>query len=417
MTTGGNDLAAFDDARDAVLRACAPLALQAVSLTNALGRTLRETLYAREDIVPYPRSAMDGYAIRAGDTWPGAVLPIAARAYAGTGERLVHAPLTATAVATGAAIPAGADAVVPFERIGRRDDAIVMREAMRPGDHVFPAGDDARAGEELARAGARLSAGSLALLAAAGYTSVPCTRPVRVTIFTTGEELVDVSQTPGFGQIRNSNATLIATGVADAGVAIAANVHVRDDRDALREALRAAARTSDLIITTGGASVGERDFVKPVLDGLGAAFAFRSVALRPSRPSAFATFGDARVLALPGNPAAAFVGLHAFGLPALRALSGTGEALPRRVRARLRGSLHGKAARTYLAFVRLAIDHEGRLEARPLDNQCSSLTRTAAGAAGFAVVGPELGDVEDGELVPVDVFDWEAVGAPSFVAP
>ena len=411
------DLVPFEDARRAAVAACIPLEAHEIPLADALGRTLRESLFAREDIVPYPRSAMDGYAIRAADTRSGAILPIAARAYAGTGERIVHRPDTATAVATGAPIPDGADAVVPFERIGRRDDAIVMRETMEAGAHIFPAGDDARAGDVLVRAGERLSAGSLALLAGAGYTTVPCTRAPRVTIFTTGEELVEISQTPGFGQIRNSNATLVAASVAAAGVTIVANAHVRDDREVLRDAMRAAAGTSDLIITTGGASVGERDFVKPVLEELDAAFAFRSVALRPSRPTAFADIGSTHVLALPGNPAAAFVGLHAFGMPALRALSGASEPLPRRVRARLRGSLHGKAARTYLAFVHLSIDDEGRLEARPLDNQCSSLTRTAAGAAGFAIVGPEIGDLDDGDIASVDVFEWDAIGAPSFVSP
>jgi molybdopterin molybdotransferase len=405
------ELVDFDDARRAIVVACAPLDCCDVTLGAAIGLTLRETLHAREDLVPYARSAMDGFAIRAIDARPGAVLPIGARAYAGTGERIAHQPRTATAVATGAPIPDGADAVVPFERIGRRDDAIVIREATAAGDHVFPAGDDARAGEVLVRAGDRLAAGSLALLAGAGYTHVPCTRAARVTILTTGEELVEIAQTPGFGQIRNSNATLVAASLAAHRVELVANHHVRDNRASLRDALLRAANESDLILTTGGASVGERDFIKPVLDELGATFTFRSVALRPARPTAFATLGRARILALPGNPAAAFVGLHAFGIPALRALAGENDPLPRRVRARLRGSLHGKPARTYLAFVRLAIDDEGRLEAWPLDNQCSSLTRTAAGGAGFAVVGPSTGDLHDRDLTEVDVFAWDAIGA------
>ena len=409
------DLVPFEDARRAVVEACASLEAEPVELARAAGRTLRDTLYAREDLVPFARSAMDGYAVAAIDARPGAVLRIAGRSYAGTGERLAHAPQTATAVATGAPIPDGADAVVPFERIGRRDDAIVIRDAVDPEDHVFPAGDDARVGDVLARAGDRLTAGTLALLAGAGITHVPCARAPRVAILTTGEEIVDIAQTPGFGQIRNSNATLVAASIAPNEAAVVTNLHVRDDRAALRDAVAHAARSCDLVVTTGGASVGERDFVKSVLVELAATFAFRSVALRPARPTAFATLGNARVLALPGNPAAAFVGLHAFGLPALRALSGANEPLPRRVRARLRGSLRGKAERTYLAFVHLSIDDEGRLEAQPLDNQCSSLTRTAAGAAGFAIVGPTSGDVHNGHLVWVDVFAWEAVTTPSVV--
>ena len=417
------ELVGFDEAGRAIVATCEPLATERVALADAKSRTLRESLVANEDIVPFARSAMDGYAIRAVDALPGAILPIAGRAYAGTGERIEHAPHTATAVATGAPLPDGADAVVPFERIGRRDDAIVVREAMRPGDHVFPAGDDARIGEVLARAGETLGAGTLALLAAAGYTHVPSTRIARVAILTTGEELVRIDQMPGFGQIRNSNATLLRASLPAAMASVVIDEHVRDDRASLLEAMRRATQSCDLVITTGGASVGEKDFVKSVLDELGASYAFRSVALRPSRPTAFATLnraggsGYARVLALPGNPAAAFVGTNAFAIPALRALAGASHPFPRRIRARLRGPLHGKAQRTYLAFVQLTISNEGVVEATPLDNQCSSLTRTAAGGAGFAVIGPERGDAGTGDLVDVDVFAWDAIGTPSFVSP
>jgi molybdopterin molybdotransferase len=413
------DLVDFDTARRAITAACAPLAPQDVALGDAVGRTLRATLFAREDLVPYPRSAMDGFAIRAIDARPGSVLPIVGSAYAGTRTHLAHAPQTATAIATGAPIPEGADCVVPFERVERRGETIVIQAPLAPGDHVFPAGEDARTGDVLARAGETLGAGTLALLAAAGYTHVPCARTPRVGIVTTGEELVEIAQTPGFGQIRNSNATLLAASLSGCDATLVMNEHVRDDREALFDAIVRATQSCDLVITTGGASVGERDFVKSILDELGADYAFRSVALRPGRPTAFATIthagaaGASHVLALPGNPAAAFVGLHAFGIPALGALAGARDPFARRVRARLRGSLHGKAARTYLAFVLLTIDDEGRLEAAPLDNQCSSLTRTASGAAGFAIVGPERGDVNDGDLIDVDIFAWQSIGIPA----
>jgi len=407
------DLVDFDTARRAITAACAPLAPQDVALGDAVGRTLGATLVAREDLVPYARSAMDGFAIRASDARPGAVLPIVGSAYAGTRTHLAHAPQTATAIATGAPIPEGADCVVPFERVERRGETIVVNAPLAPGDHVFPAGEDARTGDVLARAGETLGAGTLALLAAAGYAHVPCARTPRVAIVTTGEELVEIAQSPGFGQIRNSNATLLAASLSIGDATVVTNEHVRDDRAALLEAIVRATQSCDLVITTGGASVGERDFVKSILDELGADYAFRSVALRPGRPTAFATLTRSRVLALPGNPAAAFVGLHAFGMPALRALAGARDPLPRRIRARLRGSLHGKTARTYLAFVLLTIDDDGRLEAQPLDNQCSSLTRTASGAAGFAIVGPERGDVNDGDLVDVDVFAWEGIAVPT----
>lgn len=406
-----DDPVPFENALRRIAAACDALASETVALADAAGRVLARTLTADEDLVPFARSAMDGYAVRSAETLARRDFPVRARAYAERGPERAHEPGTATAIATGAPLPLGADAVVPFEDVVASSDAVRLPRPLAPGANVFPPGEDARRGDVLARAGEALRPAALGLLAAAGHDTVAVIRRPRVALVTSGEEIVDVAAMPGFGEIRNSNATALAAALAAFGAELATRAHVRDDRAEMRAALLAAAGDADLVVTTGGASVGERDFVKPVLDELGAAFAFRSVAMRPARPTGFAVLGGTRVAALSGNPAAASVALHELVRAAVFGLAGRRDVRLPRVPARLRGELHGKGARTYFAFAALHVDADGRLEATPLRNQCSALTRTSLDASGFAVVEPGRGDVANGETIEVDVFDWSGVRA------
>jgi molybdopterin molybdotransferase len=407
-----NGAATFEEAVRAVLAACGALACERVALAAASGRVLAKDLVADDDLVPFPRSAMDGYAVRSEETRAGPRrFPLAARAYAERTARREHEAGTATAVATGAPIPLGADAVVPFEDVLSSDGAIVVTGPLARGAHIFPPGEDARRGELLARVGDVLGPASLGLLAAAGHAAPEVIRRPRVTVLTSGDEIVSIDTVPRYGEIRNSNAVALAAALALLGAEVVRCEHVRDDRGAMRDALARACAGSDLVVTTGGASAGERDFVKGALDLLGAEFSFRSVAMRPARPTGFARLGDARIATLSGNPAAATVALHELVRPAVFALLGRRDVRLPRVRARLRGKLHGKGDRTYFAFAELWMSDAGTLEARPLANQCSALTRNARDAGGFAVVDPGRGDIGNGEKIDVDVFAWSAVGA------
>jgi len=401
----------FEDAVARIEAACERLGSETIALDGAAGRILARTLVAEDDLVPFARSAMDGFAIVAADARERRSFPVRGRAYAERGRSRLHERGTATAIATGAPIPIGADAVVPLEDVVERDGTIVLDRlhAVRAGDHVFPPGEDARRGDVLAREGEALRPQILALLASAGHATLDVIRRPRASVVTSGEEIVAVSERPAFGEIRNSNATAVAAALAAFGAEVVSVEHVRDDRDALRRAIARAAERSDLVVTTGGASVGERDYVKPALDDLGASFAFRSVAMRPARPSAFARLGESRIAALPGNPAAVSVALAELVRIAVAKFAGRADTRLPRVTARLRGDIHGKGDRTYFAFVALGIDADGVLEASPLENQCSALTRTSADASGFAVVPPDRGDVRDGDTIGVDVFDWSLV--------
>ncbi len=400
---------ALPHARAAILVRVKPLPMETVALARAIGRIVARTYRASEDIVPFARSAMDGYAVRSSETAAASVsspktLPIGDITFAGDGATVL-AQGSATAITTGAMLPRGADAVVPFEDVDRLGETIVLRAPLQSRDHIFEAGDDARAGDVLVPAGAMLTAGTLALLASAGIASVAVHRRARVAIVSTGNEIVAIETTPRNGEIRNSNATMLAAALAADGAKVVSISHARDDAALVRATLVRALAEADLVVTTGGASTGERDFVKRTLRELGADFAFDSIAMRPSKPTGFATLGSTAIAVLPGNPAAAYVAYVALVRGMLRRFAGALDAYPTPVEATLRGTVRAKPNRHFLMFARLAA-RSGRLEVTPLENQCSSLVRTSADANALVVVGPG-----DAVYVPGNLVSCEVIGA------
>jgi molybdopterin molybdotransferase len=398
-------------ARAAMLAAPSPLPSEEIFLAAARGRTLAHTVRANEDLIPFARSAMDGYAVSSADTVDAAhaplALPVRGAIYAGDLPGALP-PRTATAISTGAPLPFGADAVVPWEDVKVHGDAIVLRRPIIAQAHVFPPGDDARRGDAIVHAGELLTAGRAAMLAAAGVGRVAVHRRPRVAIVCTGDELVDIGAQPQAGQVRNSNATMLAFHAANDGATIGTVAHAGDTDGVLREALRNAIASCDLVVTTGGASTGERDLVKGVLASLGARFAFTSVAMRPGKPTAFARTSGALVAVLPGNPAAAFVAYATLVRGVVRRLGGRSDCVPTRIAAVVEGSLHGKRDRDFLMFG--ALRHDGaRFVVRPLENQCSSLVRTSAGANALIAVPPGEATFTTGSHVDVEVLDWERV--------
>lgn len=404
-----NDIAriAFPDARAAIVARTFALQSETLSLVAATGRVVAQTYRAAEDIVPFARSAMDGYALRSADTFAASAgtpvtLPVVGASYAGDGHAMLAAG-HASVITTGAMLPDGADAVVPYEDIDRIGETIVVRAPLVALDHVFEPGDDAKRGEILVASGSLVSPGAAALLASAGFAQIAVTRRPRVAIVSTGNEIVAIEATPQLGQIRNSNTTMLAASLAADGAEVVFEEHVLDDADAVRATLVRAIASADLVITTGGASTGDRDYVKATLRDLGAEFAFDSIAMRPSKPTAFATLGSTAIAVLPGNPAAAFVAYVALVRGALRRMSGHDVAYRPYVDAALRGSIHRKANRHFLMFASLSVVG-GRLEAIPLENQCSSLVRTSADANVLIVVEPGSGTIASGDTIACELI-------------
>jgi molybdopterin molybdotransferase len=399
----------FEEAQRLIIEACCPLGTENVALGESLGRIPIADVFAREPIVPFARSAMDGFAVRCEDTDAAPILlPVAGAAFAGMSPESRLHPGTALGVATGAPLPKGADAVVPIERVRQQDGSVAILERIKHGQHVFPPGEDALPGDVLAQAGMPLYPAAIGLLASAGESRLAVTRRPRVAIVCSGDELVAVEAAPGFGQIRNSNIYMLKNLVSSTGGNVVYCETAPDAYETLRPTLESAMCCADLVITTGGASVGTRDLVKPILRELGVHFAFEGVAMRPGRPTAFGSLSDCRIAVLPGNPAAAFVAFFELVAPAIWRLAGRRVVTLPRVKAVLRKSVHSRPERTYFVFVQLCF-RDGRLEADVLDNQCSSLTRLGASSTGLAIAPPRAEALDAGSVIDVDVFRWDGV--------
>jgi molybdopterin molybdotransferase len=410
----------FDEALRIILLSVQPVSSENVALDKALGRIAAAAVIADEDAVPFPRSAMDGYAVRASECARATKnhpieLSVAGNVFAEKGESIL-VPGTALAIMTGAPVPRGADAVIPHERTEQLGASLRIFAPVAPGDCVFPPGEDFRRGDELIVAGEVLNPGKLALLAFAGKPTVRVFRRPRVAIVCTGNELVDPAATPTHGQVRNSNAVaLSALVLATGGEPRYAGV-APDDRAALAAVLERARRDADLLITTGGASEGKRDLVKSTLTELGAEFHFTQVAMRPGRPFGFAEWRGIPVCVLPGNPAAAFVCFQKLVRPALARLSGSSAVGLPVLQAQLDADLHGRPGRRYFVLARLHRELK-RFVVKPLENQCSALVRTAADANAIITVRETTSEssvtLRRGEMIDVEVFDWSSVFAAS----
>jgi molybdopterin molybdotransferase len=311
------------------------------------------------------------------------------------------------AIATGAPVPAGADAVLPYEQVRRNAGWIEISAPVNPGNCIFPPAEDVRRGDLLLESGEVLRPAVLALLAFVGRPQLCVYRRPQVAILCTGSELVDVTAAVGHGQVRNTNTFSLAALVAECGGGVGFCGTVPDDLAALHTALESARHAADLLITTGGASVGERDLVKSVLSELGAEFRFRAIAVRPGKPIGFSTWDSLPVFVLPGNPAAAFVGFHEFVRPALLRLAGRRRIELPTVHATLRGRVKSKPGHHYVILARLALTANG-FEVSPLPNQCSVLVRSSADANALIVL-PEAASFQPGETLEVQVLDFDRV--------
>lgn len=319
-------LLGFEEAQARILSATRLLPAERVDVAAAAGRVLVEDARAAVDLPVFPSSAMDGYAVRSGDV-PG-TLRVVGESAAGAPFGGTLGPREAIGISTGAVVPEGADAVAPIEIVVQEGNSIEVDRSLEAGASVRQVGGDVRAGSLVASAGSRLGPAGVAGLAAAGIGSVACARRPRVAILATGSELVPPGQPLGPGQIYESNTVMLAAALAVAGAEIVHAPSVPDDAASLRAALELGLE-ADVLVTSGGVSVGEHDLVRAVERDLGVEEIFWRVAIKPGKPLAFGTRGGTLVFGLPGNPVSALVGAELFVKPALRALQGIAEPLPR----------------------------------------------------------------------------------------
>ena len=388
-------LLSIEEALARVLARVRPLGPEAVSVAAAAGRFAAGDVTARVDLPPFAASAMDGYALRSAET-PGS-LPVVFRVAAGRPAERALRSGEAMAIATGGAVPEGADAVVPLEVVVEHDNNITVPAPVDPGANVRPAGGDVRAGDVLLPAGSRLGVAQLGALAAVGIAEVTVGRRPRVAVLSTGTELRPPGETLGPGQIYESNAPMLAAAFAAAGAEVERLGPVADDEEEHRAAL-AHGLAADVLVSSGGVSVGPHDLVRRILHELGVVEDFWGVAVRPGKPLAFGARGDTLVFGLPGNPVSALVAVELFVRPALLALQGAVDPGPAYELARLASPLRRNPARAELARARTTRGEEGTL-LEPASGQESHMIARAAAADALVLVPPGEGELAPGASV------------------
>lgn len=395
-------------ARKAALDALQPAPPTRVPLLEALGRFLARDIVASRSLPGCPVSAMDGYALRAEETSGAnrdrpARLRVVDTLYAGHLPSRSLQPGEASRIFTGAPLPEGANAVVRQEAtLVPREGLVEVCVGVPPGKDIRPIGEDILAGTPLLRAGQRIDASMLGVLASMGDPHVLVRPPPRVAVLATGDELVPPGAPALPHQVYESNLVLVAALAREAGALVVAQERARDDDEALRSALQRLAGGSEVLVTTGGASVGDKDRVKRVLSGLGASFLVDGVALKPGKPVAVARLGTTTVVVLPGNPGAATVAFDQFARPLLLRHQGVHEER-QRVRVRLDDGRHKQAGFTYLVSGTLETREDGvwaRIRPRGAGQHLQNI-----GAEGHAVLPPGRADFAPGEEVDFERFD------------
>jgi molybdopterin molybdotransferase len=388
-------LLSLDEAIRAVLERVRPLASERVPLDAAAGRVLAEDARAAVDLPPFASSAMDGFALRAADA-PG-TLPVVARIPAGRPAERPLAAGEAMAIATGGALPEGADAVAPIEIVVESDNNIELGAQIESGANVRPRGGDVHVGDVVVPAGERLGPAQVAALAAVGIAAVGCGRRPRAAVLSTGTELRAPGEPLAPGEIYEANSYLLAAALGGAG-ADAERLPVAEDDEATHRAALERALEADVVVTSGGVSVGPHDLVRRIEAELGVDEVFWGVAVKPGKPVSFGVRGETLVFGLPGNPVSTLAGFELFVGPAVLALQGARAPGPTFLPGRLGRAARRDPARDQLVRARRRLDAEGSV-LEPLAGQESHMIVRAAGADALVLVPRGDGEVPAGASV------------------
>jgi molybdopterin molybdotransferase len=387
-------LLTFEEALREILSRVRPLPTEAVPLASAAGRVLGEDARAAVDLPPFASSAMDGFAVRAVDT-PG-TLPVVARIAAGTPATRALAASEAMAIATGGVVPSGADAVTPVEAVVQRDNSIEVPK-VEPGAHVRPRGGDLASGDVVVRAGAVLRAAELGALAAAGLGEVVCAKRPRAAVVSTGTELRSPGERLEPGQIYEANGVMLAAALASAGAVVMSPTSVTDDEQAHRAVLERGL-AADVLVTSGGVSVGPHDLIRQIEAELGVSEVFWKVAVKPGKPISFGVREGTLVFGLPGNPVSALVCFELFVRPAVLALQGAREPGPVFAPGELTAAVRRNPERDEFLRARLRVDG-ARVLLEPVTGQESHMIARAAAADALVFAPRGDGALAEGTTV------------------
>ena len=396
-----------EEARTTILRHIKVLGPERLSLFDADGRVLAVDILAHRDNPPYDNSAMDGYAVRHSDVvQANASAPVALTVIedipAGKVPEKQVGPSQASRIMTGAPVPAGADTIVPVEDTRGEGSNIEVLEVEDVGEHIRFAGEDMRAGRPVLTAGTQCGPGELAVLAAVQQSFVSVFRRPRIAILSTGDELVEIEETPGEGQVVNSNTSALAAFCHAHGAEPIMLPIAKDDQTAIRATIESALM-ADFVVSSGGVSVGKYDFVKKVLDDLGAETIFWRVAMKPGKPLVFCTVDGLPYFGLPGNPVSSMMSFLQFVRPAIRKASGYPETdwpLPE-AQAKIEHPADNDGGRRQ--YMRATLSYrDGHLFARTAKSQGSHMISSMIGANGFVVLEPNQ-QAATGDVVSVQI--------------
>jgi len=397
----------FEDARRLVVEAVPQQPVVRVGLADALGRTLAQPVRSRDTIPPFDNSAMDGFAVRTADF---ADLPVVLSVLedipAGSVPQQEVQPGTCSRIMTGAQFPSGADAVVPVEWTEPAGEGrIRFLRAPTPGQHVRQAGRDITDGQLVFAPGQRVTPPVVGMLATLGFAAVDVRVPPHVAVISTGNELVDAAMTPGPGQIRNANGPALAAQVTSAGGVSFPPLLARDDEAHIRAVIEQAL-AADMLVFSGGVSVGDYDFVKQVLDAMGMELVFWKVQQRPGKPLAFGLLQGKPVFGLPGNPVSSAMCFEQYVRPALAQMLGRQEVFAPLHPARLTAPTRKMAGLHYFARGHATVDAEGSLLVRDTGPQGSHLYSSVVQANCIFHMPPEMESPAPGTQVLVEWLRW-----------
>ncbi len=403
MGRNQNIMLTYDEALAQILGGIAPLPPVVLPLAEALGCVLAEDVTAPFPLPPFANSSMDGFAVRAAEL---ARLPVTLAVQGDIPAGALSVPALdaekVLRIMTGAPLPPGADAVVPVEETEMAGSGIRFREAVTAGQCVRPAGEDVVAGAVVLAAGGLVRAAHVGMAASVGRASLRVHPRPRVAVLSTGDELVEPGTALQPGQIYNSNAYALAAAVVEAGGVVTHRIHVRDTAPALRAALDAGAGT-DVLVSSGGVSVGDFDFVKDVFAERGT-LDFWRVAIRPGKPVAFGRWGETLFFGLPGNPVSSLVTFELFARPALRRLAGRVDTARTVIQAVLtEEAAHAPGRQSYQRAV--ATREGGGYLVRPLSRQGSGMLSALVEADALLVLAPDVARFPAGASVPVLLLD------------
>jgi molybdopterin molybdotransferase len=380
---------------------------EVVSLDNALGRVVYEETFAKNNLPPFPNSAVDGYAVCYDDLLPGTEteLPSSGRIAAGSIQRLKTAG-RAVRIFTGAPMPCDADTVFMQEDVEVTDGKVRLPPGLSRGANMRPAGEDIERGLRILSAGQRLRPQDIALAAATGHTHIKVRRRLRVAILSTGNELANLGARLVSGSVYDSNRVMLATLLARAGAEIRDFGIVQDDRNAVADRFASASTGNDLIISSGGVSLGEEDHVKDAVRSSGQ-LVFWRIAIKPGRPLAMGVINGVPFVGLPGNPAAVYVTFLFFVLPFLAHLGGA--QAPRTLALRVRSTFAAKKKKGRREYIRVSVTRaaDGILEARKFPKEGAALLTSLTESDGLAEIGDDIEAIAVGDMItyyPHDAF-------------